>query len=141
MTDRDDELAEIREQKLQELRDGTGGGTSDASADDAAPDEPVHLGDGGDYEGFLAEHRVVLVDFHADWCGPCQMLEPVVADVAAETDAAVLKVDVDAHQGLAAEMRVRGVPALYLYRDGAVVEQLVGVQETERLVALVEDAL
>jgi thioredoxin 1 len=81
---------------------------------------------------------VVLVDFYADWCGPCQMLEPVVASLAAETEAAVAKVDVDANQQLASQYGVRGVPMLLLFADGEAVEQMVGVKQKGELAGLVE---
>ena len=81
----------------------------------------------------------MLADFYADWCGPCQMLEPVVESVAADTDATVATVDVDANQGLAAEHGVRGVPTLLLFADGEPVERLVGMQEEARLRSVIEE--
>jgi len=80
-----------------------------------------------------------LVDFYADWCGPCQMLEPVVESIAADTDATVAKVDVDANRGLAAEYGVRGVPTLLLFADGEPVERLVGMQDESRLRSAIEE--
>jgi thioredoxin 1 len=66
------------------------------------------------------------------------MLEPVVESVAAETDAAVAKVDVDANQALAAEYGVRGVPTLVLFAGGEQVEEVVGVQSEDDLRSLVD---
>jgi thioredoxin 1 len=63
----------------------------------AATDGPRHV-DGGAHFEVVAETDVVLADVYADWCGPCQMLEPIVETPAAETDAAVAEVDVDANQ-------------------------------------------
>jgi thioredoxin 1 len=137
MSDTDD-IERIREEKRDRLErqlDGDGG--SDGTGSET-PDEPVHV-DGPDHLADLTEaHDVVLVDFYADWCGPCQMLEPIVASLAAETAAAVAKVDVDANQRLASQYGVRGVPMLLLFADGEAVEQLVGVQQKEQLTGLIE---
>jgi len=108
---------------------------SDATA--PTPTEPIHVDDTAALDTAVDDHGVVLVDFYADWCGPCQMLEPVVETVAAETDAAVAKVDVDANQSLAAAYGVRGVPTLVLFSEGEPVEEIVGVQPEDQLRALV----
>ena len=132
---------EIRAQKVEELRESEGAESdADASAGEsgAGPSEPVHVNGRDELQEVVGEYDVVLADFYADWCGPCQMLEPVVADVAAETDAAVAKVDVDANQQLAAEYGVRGVPTLVLFAGGEAVDQMVGVQGKDALVAAVE---
>ncbi|MFB6138753.1 MAG: thioredoxin family protein [Halobacteriaceae archaeon] len=144
MTETDD-LDEIRERRAAELRETVGGGAdgADSTASDATdatdtPTEPVHV-DGADHLAELtAEYEVVLADFYADWCGPCQMLEPTIEALAADTDAAVAKVDVDANQALAAEYGVRGVPTVALFAGGEPVEQLTGVREKhhyEQLIA------
>jgi len=113
--------------------------TTDAAAETGtAPNEPVHIDGQSDLDATVDENGVVLADFYADWCGPCKMLEPVVETIAAETDAAVAKVDVDANQPLAAEYGVRGVPTLVLFADGEPVERLVGVQDESRLRTTVE---
>jgi len=86
----------------------------------------------------VAENDVVLTDFYADWCGPCQMLEPIVETLAAETDATVAKVDVDANQQLATAYGVRGVPTLVLFAGGEPVEEIVGLQGEDQLRTLIE---
>jgi thioredoxin 1 len=86
----------------------------------------------------IAEHDPVLVDFSADWCGPCRTLEPVVERVAAETDAAVATVDIDANQRLAADYSVRSVPTLLLFDGGQPAERLVGMQDESRLRSVIE---
>jgi Thioredoxin domain-containing protein len=85
----------------------------------------------------VTEHDVVLVDFYADWCGPCQMLEPTVKSLAAETDATVLKVDIDQHQSLAQRYQVRGVPTLLVFNNGETVEEIVGVRDESTLRSLI----
>ncbi|MFQ3283637.1 MAG: thioredoxin 1 [Natronomonas sp.] len=104
----------------------------------AAPTEPIHLGAEGDLEEAVSTYDVVLIDFYADWCGPCQMMEPAIESVAAETDAAIIKVDVDQFQGLASQYGVQGIPALFLFADGETVEQLVGMKSEEELSSVIE---
>ena len=137
----DAELAEIREQKLEELQEKAAEGRLGDDAGDGSqgtPAAPQSVHGAADLDALLDAHDVVLADFYADWCGPCQMLEPVVETIAAETDAAVAKVDVDANQPLAQAYGVRGVPTLVLFADGEQVEEIVGVQDESRLRATVE---
>jgi len=130
-----DELEEIRKQKLEELRSGDRDtGSEDA---DASPNEPVHVDGAESFQEAVAD-GVVLVDFYADWCGPCKQLEPIVERLAATTDATVAKVDIDANQGLAAQYGVRSVPTLVLFADGEAAERLVGMQGEQQLRSLVE---
>ncbi|HUH06203.1 MAG TPA: thioredoxin [Egibacteraceae bacterium] len=74
--------------------------------------------------------RAVVVDFWADWCGPCHQLSPIIERVAARhtDDVALVKVDVDAAPGLARTYQVQGIPAVKAFRDGEVVAEFVGVQ-------------
>ena len=127
-----DDIDEIRRRKLSELRepaDADGGATSEPRS----PSEPIPIDGREELDRTVAEHDPVLVDFSADWCGPCQMLEPVVESVAADTDAAVATVDVDANQQLAADYGVRSVPTLVLFAGGQPAERLVGMQDESSL--------
>jgi len=108
------------------------------STPEAKTGEPIHVESADHLAELVAEHDVVLVDYYADWCGPCKMLEPTVEEIAAETDAAVLKVDIDELQDLAKEKGIRSVPTLQFYADGEQVEQVIGVQDKDDLVAIIE---
>ncbi|NGM70702.1 thioredoxin [Natronolimnobius sp. AArcel1] len=103
-----------------------------------SPVEPLHI-DGKDHlDEVVASHDVVLVDFFAEWCGPCKMLEPVLDDLARKTEGTIAKVDVDQHPQLASAYGVRGVPTLILYVDGEQVEQHTGALPADRLQTLIE---
>ena len=82
---------------------------------------------------------LVLVDFYADWCGPCKMLAPVLEELAAEiTGAKVVKVNVDDAKALAIEYKVSSIPNLTLLKDGEIVHQDVGFKPKEVLVQLID---
>ncbi len=100
--------------------------------------EPVHVESTEQFEEFVANNSVVLVDYHADWCGPCKMLEPTVEELAAETDALVLKVDIDDLTPLAREKGIRSVPTLEFYANGEQAQRLVGVQSKDDLLDVIE---
>jgi thioredoxin 1 len=99
---------------------------------------PIHVESEDHLEELLGDHDVALVDFHAEWCGPCKMLEPTVEEIAAETDAAVLKVDIDDLRAVAQDAGVRSVPTLAFYENGEEAERVVGVQDKSDLVGIVE---
>lgn len=85
---------------------------------------------------------VALIDFFAEWCGPCHQMSPVIEELAAEYDGVVkvCKVDVDESQDLAVKFRIMSIPALFVLKDGKVVKQFVGVTAKIDLVAAIKAA-
>ena len=139
MSDAEEEIESIREQKREELQQQMGGQESGGShTTDETPEEPIYIDDVAHFEQVVNQYDVVLSDFYADWCGPCKMLEPIVDELATETDAAMAKVDVDQMQELAAQYRVQGVPTMVLFVDGEVTERIVGVREKHDLEQLID---
>jgi thioredoxin 1 len=87
-------------------------------------------------EKVLLADRPVIVDFYADWCGPCKMLAPVLEQIATEhTDVTVAKVNVDEEPALQQRFRIRGIPFIALFRDGKLDRQVVGYQPKAMLEA------
>ncbi|MEZ5315423.1 MAG: thioredoxin [Chlamydiales bacterium] len=86
---------------------------------------------------------VVLVDFYAEWCGPCRMLAPVVEELAQEMSGkiTVAKVDTDQSVDVAARFEVTSIPTLILFKDGAIVKRVVGLKDLDALRKIVNQAL
>jgi thioredoxin 1 len=90
--------------------------------------KPVELTDSSFETEVLKSTLPVLIDFWAIWCGPCQMVSPIVEELAGEYSGKlkVGKVDVDSNPSTAMQYGIRSIPTLLLFKDGQVVEQIVG---------------
>ena len=85
----------------------------------------------------LASLGKVLVDFYADWCGPCRMVSPIVDEIAEERkDIKVGKINVDQERELAEAFDVYSIPTLVIMKDGKIVNQAVGARPKEQILAM-----
>lgn len=88
----------------------------------------------------LKSDKKVLLDFWATWCGPCQMMMPTIHEIAEErTDIKVGKVNVDEQPELASAFQILSIPALYVVKDGKIVNQTMGARPKEQVLRLLED--
>lgn len=87
----------------------------------------------------FSEHEKVLIDFYADWCGPCRMLAPIIEEIKNEvSDVKVVKINVDENQEIASQYGVRSIPTLVYVKDGKVVKQAVGFRPKKDILQMFE---
>jgi thioredoxin 1 len=103
----------------------------------------VTLTDGNFSQEVLSSATPVVVDFWAEWCGPCKMIAPVLDELAGEYDGKVKigKVNIDDHQQLAINYGINSIPTLLFFKGGKVVEQIVGMKSKRDLKASFDRSL
>ncbi len=103
----------------------------------------IELTDKNFEENVLKSDKPVLVDFWAEWCGPCRMVGPVVEELATEYDgkAVVGKVDVDNNPEVATKFGIRNIPTILFFKDGEVVDKQVGAAPKTTLASKIDSLL
>lgn len=95
------------------------------------------------FHDLISQKTPVLVDFYADWCGPCKMQNPILESVARQLDgkAKIIKVDVDKNEAAATKYNVNSIPTLILFKDGDIKWRQAGVANENELLKIIKDQL
>lgn len=92
------------------------------------------------FESIVNGEKTVLLDFYADWCGPCRMISPILEEIAEERDDVIVgKINVDNEQELASQFEVFSIPMLAVIKNGKLVQKSVGARPKENILAMLED--
>ena len=81
---------------------------------------------------------ITLVDFYADWCGPCKVLTPILEGISEKSTARICKVDVEKNRTLAQQFGVRSIPLLVILKDGKPVEQMLGLKDESTILEMIQ---
>jgi thioredoxin 1 len=132
----DDELAKIREKKMQELRDRFDPAKKPAPAPGHVSIMPI---DERQFAQVIQQHPALVIDFWAEWCGPCRRVAPIVEELAQEFAGKVTfaKCDTDHNQRLAVQFGISAIPCLLFFSRGQMVDRLIGALPKESIRAKV----
>ena len=122
MSEDDHELERLKLRKLKELM-------SRGHVTGEKLDKPLHV-DEGEFDEIVGRYPLVVVDFWAEWCGPCRMIAPIIDELAREYAGRVVfvKVDVDRNRRLAMKYGIMSIPTLMIFKDGKPVDMIIGFQ-------------
>ena len=92
------------------------------------------------FNNIIASDTPVLVDFHADWCGPCKVLSPILKEVKKELrdTIKIVKIDIDKNEKLASKYQVRGVPTMLLFKSGKQLWRQSGVLQKDQIISIIK---
>ena len=103
----------------------------------------VEVNDSNFEEVVLKSDKLVIIDFWAEWCGPCRMVDPIIKEIGEEYDGKVLvtKVDVDSNPGISSKLGIRNIPTVMFFKNGKMVDKQVGAVPKSNLISKLEPLL
>jgi len=103
----------------------------------------VEVNDSNFEEVVLKSEKLVIIDFWAEWCGPCRMVDPIIKEISEEYAGRVLaaKVDVDSNPGISSKLGIRNIPTVMFFKDGEMVDKQVGAVPKSYFVSKLEPFL
>ena len=103
----------------------------------------VEVNDSNFEEVVLKSEKLVIIDFWAEWCGPCRMVDPIVMEISEEYAGRVLaaKVDVDSNPGISSKLGIRNIPIVMFFKDGEMVDKQVGAVPKSYFISKLEPLL
>ncbi|MDR1417922.1 MAG: thioredoxin [Endomicrobium sp.] len=103
----------------------------------------IELNESNFSQEVLSSDKPVLVDFWAPWCGPCKMLTPIIDELSAEYEgkAKIFKVNTDANMSLSSQYQITSIPCLILFKQGKIVQKIVGLKPKNDLKKLIDSVL
>ena len=129
-----DELEEIRKKKLKELEERYSTKKGENNMEKDWPDAPLHVND-ENLDQVVSKYNAVVVDCWAEWCAPCHMIAPAIEELAKEMQGkiAFAKLNVDENRGTSMRYQIMSIPMLLVFKDGKLVDKLVGAMPKEML--------
>lgn len=93
----------------------------------------------GSFNQIINGEKPVLIDFHAEWCGPCKAQSPIIKEVASATKdkIRIIKIDIDKNQSIAQRYEVRGVPTLAIFKDGKIIWRQSGLMSKQQIITAI----
>ena len=132
----DEELERIKKKQMEEL-------LQQQNQNEIVSKTPVVELSSQDFDQEKEKNELLLVDFWAEWCGPCKMIAPIVEEIAGDYAGKVKvgKVNVDFNNQVAMQYGIRGIPALLVFKDGSVANQIVGAVPKNNITQILDEVI
>lgn len=132
----DNQLKEIKKRKFEQMKKKY---FNEGDKMNNMPNTPINITD-ADFDEYIKKYSTIVIDCWAPWCGPCRMVGPVIDDLAKEMQGKIVfgKLNVDENQTIAVRYQIMSIPSLLVFKNGKLVDKLVGAMPKEMLIQKLE---